>query len=182
MYFDNLDICLIKTCVGHSKSTYWIFILCQRLYFTFIFEGSLAEYRILCWPFISVFSSLNLSSVLICFWWEVVHHFYVFACLYCVFPFDGFICFSSLVFSRLVIRLGMFFFVWGLLNLLNLYWCLPLIMGIFLWLLALQLFLLFHTPSPILSFWESSYMYIRLFDFILQISGGFPSILFPFCF
>lgn len=86
----------------------------------------------------------------------------------------GYICSLSLVFSRsTMICLGMFFFVWSLLNLLYLCCCLSLILGIS-WLLCLQIFLLFHTLPPCLSFWDSNYTYIRWFDIILRISDDFP--------
>lgn len=107
----------------------------------------LVEYRILCWPFISIFSSLNLSSVLICFWWEVVHHFYVFAWVYCVFSLWWFYLLFIFGFQQVGYMSRYVFLCMGFTELVESVLMSSINNEYFLWLLALQSFLLFHTPS-----------------------------------
>lgn len=100
----------------------------------------------------------------------------IFICLlvYMFFFFLRMVTSAPLIFSRLTMTcLGILSFVWSLLNLVNPCWCLSLILDIS-WPFSLQIFLLFHTLSFLLSFYDSNYMYIWWSDIILQISDDFP--------
>ena len=143
--------------------------------------GCCPPHRILCWPFLSSFSTLKKSFIYpqvslvsgqkssFIFIFLSVHN--VGSLSHC--PHD-YICSLPLIFSTMTRD------VWSLPHLLDLCRCFSLILDISCP-LSLQIFLLFHTLSPLFSFWDSSHTYIWWFDIILQISDNLPHILFSYC-